>query len=167
MLAGYLYKNNPYPSRKPLTVVILFLAPSCSSSSPLPRVFGCFSAWQEAQIRGLKLDQIFNRYRFLWVPGFPTSSTQLSSILPLFSLNLSLSLSRLQSQTNLRAAHSHSHARMHTGNHKVMSSGREVQLIFSLLPLPSVVSSLLSISLSASRSLSIFLSLGLSLTLPL
>lgn len=62
---GYLYKNNPYPSRKPLTVVILFLAPSCSSSSPLPRVFGCFSAWQEAQIRGLKLDQIFNRYRFL------------------------------------------------------------------------------------------------------
>lgn len=87
------YKTTP--SLNPFTVVILFLSPSpaplppsCSPSSALPCVCGCFRAWQEAQIRGLKLDQIFSRYRFLRVPGFPISSTQLLSIPLSFSANL-------------------------------------------------------------------------------
>lgn len=135
----YSVENNPFPSTKPLTVVNVslppspsLLPPSCSSSSSLPRVCGCFRAWQEAQIRGLKLNQIFSRYRFLRVPGFPTSSTQLLSIPP---LNPSLLLSSLQSQAKLCAAHKHthtrtgSHARMHMGNHKLTQSGGEVQLI--------------------------------------
>lgn len=150
--AGLFCRKQPLP--QPYTPSLppspSLLPPSCSSSSSLPRVCGCFRAWQEAQIRGLKLNQIFSRYRFLRVPGFPTSSTQLLSIPP---LNPSLLLSSLQSQANLCAAHTNSHARMHMGNHKLTQSGGEVQLIqaavqcFSPLPLPHCLFSLLYFTL--------------------
>ena len=130
----------PYetPRSKPLTMVISSLPPSpClpAASSSLPCVSACFRARQEAQIWGLKLDQIFSRYRFLRVPGFSTSSTQLLSI----ARSLRPLLSSLQSQTKLCVpltnthTHTHtrtdSHARMHMGNHKLTQSGGEVQLI--------------------------------------
>lgn len=117
----FLWPNNCYSSSKPLTVVILCLLhspslfpPSCSSSSSLPCVCSCFRAWQEAQIRGLKLDQIFSRYRFLRVPGFPTAAFHLSTL----SLNLSLVLSPLQSQTKLCALkRAYTHIRTNTATH--------------------------------------------------
>lgn len=116
----FLWQNNSYPSCKPLTVVILcllhspsLLPPSCSSSTSLPCVCSCFRAWQEAQIRGLKLDQIFSGYRFLRVPGFPTSSTQQPSILLPFHCISLLVLSSPQSQTKLCALHAHIHTHTH------------------------------------------------------
>lgn len=69
-----------WSSRFCLLRPLFSLFPAASSS--LPCVSACFRAWQEAQIWGLKLDQIFSRYRFLTVPGFFTSSTQLLSITP-------------------------------------------------------------------------------------
>lgn len=123
------------------------LSPSfpCIYSCPLPGGGGCFSARLETQIGGLKLPQIFSRYGFLGVPRSPTSSTQLLPVYPSLppslppsspplpspsrSLNPSLLLSPPQSQTNLCTVHAHTHARKHAGNHKLMRSGGEVQLI--------------------------------------
>ncbi len=105
------------------------LSPSCSSSSSLPCVCACFRAWQEAQIRGLKLDQIFSRYRFLGVPGFPTSSTQLHFhpfLRQSFPWFLHFCSPRCSHKVVCctQTAQTDSHARMHMGNHKLIQSGR-------------------------------------------
>ena len=107
------------------------LPPSCSSSSSLPCVCACFRAWQEAQIRGLKLDQIFSRYRFLTVPGFRTSSTQLlfhpspsprpTAPPPLNSPSLLLPLAAVTNKvvcrTQIIHTHTHSHRQRRTYAH--------------------------------------------------
>lgn len=111
---------------KPLTVVMLFLPssssllpPSCSSSSSLPCVWRCFRTWQEAQIRGLKLDQIFSRYRFLRVPPLPPSCFQSLPplVLPLKSLTFALLTAGTSKVVCCTQTYTHSHRQPRTYAH--------------------------------------------------
>lgn len=139
----------PSSGPEPLAVVIGFfllppslLSPSCSfSPSPVSAV--AFQPGGRLKICGLKLDQIFSRYRFLGVPGFRTYTQPAPLPSPLFFFppilpsHSSPVLPEMQSQRKLCAVHTNSahtaraesHARMHTGNHKLTRSGGGVQLI--------------------------------------
>lgn len=110
---------------------------------PSPVSAVAFQPGGRLKICGLKLDQIFSRYRFLGVPGFHTYTQPAPLPSPPFFSSPTLPshsspmLPEMQSQRKLCAVHTNSvhtaraesHARMHTGNHKLTRSGGGVQLI--------------------------------------